>query len=155
MKGLGKGDFLAKLRSLPGLQVFDLFCREHKEGILYLFFGGLAFLLNICLFILLHGILHLNELVANVITWILCVLFQFFTNRTWVFDGHVNSQLAFFKQMSGFFGGRLLTLAVEEVILAVFTTWLDFNSMVVKLAGQVIVIILNYIVSKLWVFKSH
>jgi putative flippase GtrA len=56
--------------------------------------------------------------------------------------------------MISFFGGRLFTLLVEEVILAVFVTWLQWDSMIVKLAAQVIVIVLNYLISKLFVFKK-
>ena len=56
--------------------------------------------------------------------------------------------------MAWFFGGRLFTLVVEEAILAVFITWLGFNSMAVKLIAQVVVIVLNYIISKLIVFKK-
>ena len=77
-----------------------------------------------------------------------------FTNRTWVFDGQVDSAAGFLKQMASFFGGRLFTLVVEEAILAVFITWLGFNSMAVKLIAQVVVIVLNYIISKLIVFKK-
>ena len=49
---------------------------------------------------------------------------------------------------------QLFTLVVEEAILAVFITWLGFNSMAVKLIAQVVVIVLNYIISKLIVFKK-
>ena len=52
------------------------------------------------------------------------------------------------------FGGRLFTLAVEEVMLAVFISWLGMNSMAVKLTAQVLVIVLNYVISKLFVFKK-
>ena len=91
-------------------------------------------------------------MIANVICWVVCVLFQYFTNRTWVFDGQVDSAAGFLKQMASFFGGRLFTLIVEEAILAVFITWLGFNSMAVKLVAQVVVIVLNYVISKLMFF---
>ena len=60
----------------------------------------------------------------------------------------------FFVQMINFFGGRVATLVVEEVILFVFITKLGFGSMVVKIAAQIIVIVLNYVISKLWVFRK-
>ena len=96
----------------------------------------------------------MNELVANIFSWILAVLFAFFTNRIWVFDGKTNGAKEFFVQMMNFFGGRVATLVVEEVILFVFITKLGFGSMVVKIAAQVIVIVLNYVISKLWVFRK-
>ena len=98
--------------------------------------------------------LGMNELVANIFSWILAVLFAFFTNRIWVFDGKTNGAKEFFVQMMNFFGGRVATLVVEEVILFVFITKLGFGSMVVKIAAQIIVIVLNYVISKLWVFRK-
>ena len=62
---------------------------------------------------------------------------------------------AFLKQIASFFGGRAFTLVVEEAILAIFITWLRFDSMIVKVSAQVIVIILNYVISKLIVFRKQ
>ena len=60
----------------------------------------------------------------------------------------------FLKQMAAFFGGRIITLVVEEVILLVFISILGFDSMIVKIVAQIIVILLNYIISKLIIFKK-
>ncbi len=127
---------------------------KNKEVILYLFFGGLAFFLNIGLFALLNGACHMNELIANVICWCVCVLFQFVTNRNWVFDANMGGTDRMMKQLASFVGGRLFTLAIEEAIIAVFITWLGFNSMIVKLVAQFVVIVLNYIISKTLVFRK-
>ena len=139
---------------LPVFNVFEPFYAKHKEVLLYLLFGGTAFFLNIGLYVLFNGLAGMNELIANVVCWVLCVLFQFYTNRTWVFDGKTESGKDFFRQMASFFGGRLFTLAVEEAVLAIFITWLGLSSMAVKLAAQVIVIVLNYVISKLYVFRE-
>ena len=96
----------------------------------------------------------MNDLLANAVSWVICVLFQYITNRTWVFDGRVQGAAEFVKQISSFFGGRIFTLVVEEIIIAVFITWLGFNRIAVKLAAQFIVIVLNYVISKLFVFKK-
>ena len=56
--------------------------------------------------------------------------------------------------MLSFYAGRLLTLGVEELLLFVFITWLGFNSMVVKILAQIVVIVLNYVISKLLVFRD-
>ena len=149
-----KRDIFDRLMHLPVLNIFEPFYKKHKEVLMYLFFGGITFFLNIALYAWLDGMLGINALIANVICWVVCVLFQYFTNRTWVFDGQVDSAAGFLKQMASFFGGRLFTLVVEEAILAVFITWLGFNSMAVKLIAQVVVIVLNYIISKLIVFKK-
>ena len=147
-------DIFDKIMALPGLRILEPFYKKNKEILMDLLFGGLAFVLNIVLYAFFAERMHINELISNIICWVICVLFQFFTNRTWVFDGKVNSAAEFVKQMTSFFGGRLFTLVVEEVILAVFITWLGFNGMVIKLIAQFVVIVLNYIISKLVVFKE-
>ena len=118
--------------------------------LLYLFFGGLTFVISVITYAFFNVSLGMNELVANIFSWILAVLFAFFTNRIWVFDGKTNGEKEFLVQMINFFGGRVATL----VILFVFITKLGFGSMVVKIAAQVIVIVLNYVISKLWVFRK-
>lgn len=146
-------DLFDRIMQLPVLKMMEPIYSRHKEVLLYLLFGGISFILNIALYVLLNGMLRINELIANVICWIACVLFQYFTNRTWVFDARPDTPVELLRQMSSFFGGRIFTLAVEEAILAIFITWLNFNSILVKIVAQVVVIVLNYIISKLIVFK--
>ena len=148
-----KQDIFDRLMHLPVLNIFEPFYKKHKEMLLYLFFGGLTFVISVITYAFFNVSLGMNELVANIFSWILAVLFAFFTNRIWVFDGKTNGAKEFFVQMMNF-GGRVATLLVEEVILFVFITELGFGSMAVKIAAQIIVIILNYVISKLWVFRK-
>lgn len=148
-----KPDIFDKIMHLPVLNVFELFYKKHKEVLMYLFFGGWAFFLNIGLFAAIDTF-GVNELINNIVCWGICVLFQFFTNRTWVFDGHVDNSREFIKQMGSFISGRIGTLVIEEIILAIFITWLGMNSVVIKLIAQIVIIALNYIISKLIVFKN-
>ena len=68
---------------------------------------------------------------------------------------HRNIQAAdFIKEITSFIGGRVATLVIEELILFIFITNLGMNSMLVKIVAQVIVIVLNYVISKLIVFKK-
>ena len=122
--------------------------------LLYLFFGGLTFVISIVSYAIFNVAFGINELIANIISWVLAVLFAFFTNRIWVFDGKTDGAKEFLIQMLNFFGGRVATLVVEELILFIFITKLGFGSMAVKTVAQVIVIVLNYIISKLWVFRK-
>lgn len=125
-----------------------------KEGISYLFFGVLTFLVSMVTYAFFDVRLGLNELVANVLSWVIAVTFAFLTNRSWVFEVKDKEVLGFFKQAVSFFSGRLVTLGVEEVILLVFVTWLAFDSLLIKLIAQAIVIVLNYVLSKFWIFKK-
>lgn len=149
-----KKDIFDRLMELPVLCRFQSLYEKNKEILLYLFFGGLAFLVSISTFWLFHMVLHRNELWANAASWLITVLFAFFTNRIWVFAAPTETVREFLVQLWKFFGGRVVTLVVEEGILLVFITWLGMNSMMVKIFAQVIVIVLNYVISKLVIFKE-
>ena len=148
-----KPDPFEALLKLPVLRIFHPFYQKHREVLLYLFFGGLTTVLSIASFALFYQALGVNELAANVLSWILAVLFAFFTNRTWVFSAANTGGAGLLRQMASFFGGRLATLAVEEGILLVFVSWLSLPALPVKTAAQVVVIVLNYVVSKMFVFR--
>lgn len=125
--------------------------KKYRDLLLYLLFGVCTTVINLAVFWLLNSPLKVNELIANVIAWIAAVFFAFVTNRDLVFHAGGGS---FLKQMLSFYLGRAITLVLEEAALFVFITLLDFNSMVVKLAAQVLVIILNFVISKLIIFKK-
>ena len=145
-------DIFDRLMHLPVLRILEPFYRKNKEVLLYLFFGGLTTVVSLGTFWLFYSALGWNEHAANVLSWLLAVLFAFLTNRTWVFSA--TAQTGFFRQMVNFYAGRLVTLGVEELLLFIFITCLHGNALAVKLAAQVVVIVLNYVVSKLWVFRK-
>ena len=150
-----KKDIFDRIMSLPVLNIFEPFYKKYKEALMYLFFGGLTFFLSIFLFWFMgEGVMHLNPIVNNTIDWVICVAFQFFTNRTWVFDGKVDTKKDFLKQAGSFTAGRLFTLIVEDGLIFIFVTLMKFPEMPVKLGATFIVIVLNYIISKLIVFKK-
>ena len=139
---------------LPILNIFEPFYKKNKEMLLYLFFGGLTFVVSVITYGFFNVSLGLDELIANIISWIIAVTFAFFTNRIWVFNSPTNGAREFVAQLISFFGGRVVTLVIEEIILLVFITWLKFPSMIIKIIAQIIVIVLNYVISKLIVFKE-
>ena len=141
-----KGDIFDRL--FGGIPAY----RKYKEQLLYLFFGGLTTAISIGVFGFFTAVIPLGELVANVISWLAAVLFAFVTNRTWVFQS--KGKESFGKQMIFFYGGRVATLLVEEGILLVFVTWLGFPPMLIKIIAQAVVLVLNYLVSKLLVFRN-
>lgn len=128
--------------------------QKYKEIILYIVFGGLTTVVSIASFAWCDVVLQMNPLVANVISWILAVTFAYITNKLWVFDAKTNGLKEILRQAVEFYGGRLLTLGMEEVILLIFINGLGFPSIGVKIAAQVIVLIANYIISKWIVFRE-
>lgn len=147
-------DFFDRVMHLPGLRLMEPFYKKYKEALLYIFFGGLTFLVSVISYGLLTEILLLHELVSNVISWVIAVSFAFFTNRIWVFSSPTKGKKDFLQQMLAFYEGRLLTLGVEEILLWVFITLCGFPGMLIKVIAQIIVIVLNYIISKCWVFRG-
>ena len=126
---------------------------KHREVLLYLIFGGLTTVVSVVSFWLLCAPLGMNVLVANVISWIWAVAFAYFTNARWVFRARPSTRGAAARQLLSFYAGRLATLGVEEGLLLGFVTWLGMNEMAVKLIAQVVVIVLNYVISKLLIFR--
>ena len=129
-------------------------CIKYKEVLLYLIFGGLTTVVSLASFWLCTYPLHINVLISNVISWICAVTFAYFTNAKWVFEAKPATRAEAFRQFVSFYAGRLATLGVEELILLVFVTLLHGNEMIVKLIAQVVVVVLNYVVSKLFVFQK-
>ena len=120
---------------------------------LYIFFGGCTTVVSIGSFVLFDTVLGAHELLANALSWVLAVGFAYLTNRKWVFASQAKGK-ALFQEFLSFYAGRLLTLGLEEGLLLVFVTWLDFPSTVIKLVAQVLVLVGNYIISKLLIFRS-
>ena len=131
-------------------KLFDVI-QKHRETLLYVFFGGLATVVSIGTFLAFDAVL--NELVANVLSWVITVGFAYFTNRTWVFRSQVRGK-GVWKELVSFYSGRLVTLGLEEGILLVFVTVLSWNAAAVKITAQIVVLVGNYVISKLLIFRK-
>lgn len=128
--------------------------RKHKEAIDYLFWGGIAFFLSMILFYLFANVMSIYEQTANILTWVICVIFTYLTNRTFVFGSKVKGLKNILKEFKDFVTARLLTLVMENAILFVMIDLMSVNNMISKLVGQFVVIVSNYFLSKLWIFKN-
>ena len=146
-------DIFDKMMSLPGLRRFYGLYEKYKSILLYIFFGGCTTVVSIGSFILLETVLGLNELIANIGSWILAVRFAYVTNRVWVFRSCVRGK-AVGKEILSFFSGRLITLGLEEAMLLIFVTWLQFNGTAIKVIAQIAVLIGNYLISKWITFRK-
>ena len=152
---MDKKDIFDKIMNLPLLNIFKPFYSKHKETLLYLFFGGLSFVLNMLLYYSITELLKINVLISNIITWIIIVAFCFITNKKWVFNDTSSTNKSLLSQIVSFYASRLITLCVEEIILFIFITRLQLNSLIIKIIAQIIVIILNYVFSKLIIFRKE
>ncbi|MCR5566937.1 MAG: GtrA family protein [Clostridiales bacterium] len=149
-----EADVFDRIMHLPFFNIFESSYRKHKEILLYLLFGTLSFLISVGTYALLTEIMHINILIANIFAWILSVLFAYITNHIWVFETNARTGKAILQEMGRFAFGRVFSLTVEEILLYVFITVMKLNSMVIKILATITVIILNYIISKKWIFKG-
>ena len=133
---------------------------KYKEIINYLIFGILTTLVNlITKYILLFTILDPTNgfqlQIAIIISWVVAVIFAYFTNRKFVFESKNENKL---KEFISFVVARIATLLLEMFIMWFFVTLLKLNSdlyvVIFTLVAQVAVVIGNYIFSKLFVFKK-
>ena len=125
--------------------------KKHRELVVYLICGFLTFVVSMVVYAILSEAFKINVLVANIITWIIAVYFAFSVNRKFVFKSNGN----FTSELIQFYLGRVVTLVVEQAMLYVFIIRLMFNNMTIKSIAQVVIIILNYIISKFIVFKKE
>lgn len=124
-----------------------------KELLLYEFFGVFTLLISIGSFALFTETLMIDPLVANVFSWVLAVAFAYVTNRNWVFKKTATGAGDVIHETMRFVSGRLSTLIIEELIILVCVTWLGMDNMIVKVVAQIVVILLNYCISRFWVFR--
>ena len=136
------------------------FYKKYKEIINYMIFGTLTAVVNLVVkYLLLFTICDPTNgfqlQAAIVISWIAAVIFAYVTNRKYVF---FSKNEKWFKELIGFVGGRLATLLIEMFVMWFFVTNLKLNSdsqvVLFTIVAQILVIIGNYIVSKLFVFKK-
>ncbi len=130
--------------------------KKYKEIISYLFFGFLAFLINLGVYYALtYTILDPNKplclAIANIIAWITCVTFAYLTNRKYVFESTNQSKA---KELIIFYKYRLLTLGIEIISMYLLVNRLNLSNKIIKPIIQILIIILNYIFSKIFVFKK-
>lgn len=128
---------------------------KYKELLLYVFYGVLAAVVNGVTFLIVERLLGVPTLIANVISWIAGTTFAYLTNRAWVFTEKAHGWKAVLVEVASFAVGRVLTLGVEEIILWVGVDVLLIDSIPVKLFDLVFVGILNYVISKLVVFRER
>ena len=129
----------------------------NKEVIMYLIFGVLTTVVSLlvyygCIYTFLNPENAVQLQIANIISWIAGVAFAYITNRKFVFESNEANQL---KEISKFVTSRLATLFLDMIIMFIGVTCLHGNDKIVKLISQVLVIIGNYIFSKLFVFKKQ
>ena len=133
---------------------------KYKEFLIYLIFGVLTTIVSWGTYALFVSLLNLSIEISNSLSWVCAVLFAFVTNKFFVFESKNRNLKTIFKEFITFVSSRLLTGAIEIfgvpilVKIGLGATIFGIDGMVAKVLVSVIVVILNYIFSKLIVFKK-
>lgn len=129
--------------------------KQYREQISYLFFGVLTTGINFVIYTAAYEWIGIDNLTSVVLAWIGSVLFAYITNKIWVFQSKTQNKIKLIRESLEFFAARLLTGGVELGIMYVCVDLWSWNGMFMKLISSVLIIILNYILSKLVVFRKQ
>ena len=125
-----------------------------KHLMLYGIFGVLATLLDIFLYWFFTRVFDFGVVPSTILAWFLSALFAYYTNRTYVFESKVSSLGAKIHEAAYFFICRFSTGFIDVIIMYVFAELLSFDDVMTKTVSNIIVIILNYLGSKIFVFNN-
>lgn len=161
-----KPDIFDKIMSWGFLKKFEPLYKKNKEILLYLFFGAWTTVISFVSFFIANALIKLPNItligmpvdtsltVSNIISWICAVTFSYVTARVWVFSSAAYGAKAVFYEAAAFYGGRIFTLIVETVMMNAGVKAFSINENLMKIIASIVVLILNYIISKLFVFKK-
>ena len=127
---------------------------KYWDIVSYLFFGVCTTVVNYLIYIPCYNFLGMSATVSNVIAWVVAVAFAYLTNKPFVFKSNDWSAETVVPELTRFIGCRIGSGAAETVILLVTVDLLGWNGNIWKLVTQIMVVILNYIGSKLLVFRK-
>lgn len=127
---------------------------KYEEIINYLFIGGCTTLISlatyyICVFTVFNPDNPILLQLANIVSWIVAVIFAYYTNRKVVFKSD-NKNIK--SEASKFFGARIITLIIDMLFMWLTVSVFKLNDKIMKIVSNVIIVILNYVFSKIFVF---
>ena len=128
---------------------------EFKEIINYLIFGVLATGVNFISYFIFARVFHIDEVISSGLSWLCSVIFAYTTNKIFVFDSKTKGKKALLKECASFFAARVLSGILCDVgTFALMVKVLHINDVISKIVTQVMVVIVNYVFSKFFVFKK-
>ena len=128
--------------------------KKYKGLLLYLFFGVCTTGVNIVSYWVCSRFMNMNTVLSTVIAWLLAVLFAYVTNRIWVFESNATGFKRIMIELMSFITCRVATGIMDIGIMYLCVDMLGMNDVLIKALSNIIVIILNYIASKLFIFRK-
>lgn len=127
---------------------------KYKEVILYLVFGVLTTVINIAAYCIFAYAINVGTVISTIAAWIISVAFAYVTNKIFVFESKTCTFSALVYEITSFFGCRLFTGLMDLAIMYIFVDILKYNGILIKIISNVIVVVLNYIFSKIFIFSG-
>ena len=128
--------------------------KKYEDILAYLFFGVLTTVVNYLIYLPCYNLLHFSATLSNVIAWAVAVAFAYLTNKPFVFKSHDWSAGTVVPELTKFVGSRVASGALETGIIFVTVDLLAWNGNVMKIVTSILVVIMNYVASKLLVFRK-
>ena len=128
--------------------------KKYKSFIMYAIFGILTTIINLICYEVLYNHIGVSNIISNIIAWIAAVAFAYITNKIWVFESKSLEIKVILPEIWKFISCRLATGVLDLIIMYIGVDILSGPSTILKIISNIIVIILNYIASKLVIFKS-
>ena len=127
---------------------------QYKGVIRYLFFGICTTIINIISYYACTYMIGWTVVSSTVVSWLLAVSFAFITNKIWVFESKTWNKESVIKEVLSFFLCRIMTGILDLIIMIVSVKILGWNDILMKAISNIAVIMLNYIASKLFIFRG-
>lgn len=129
--------------------------RKHRELFSYVFWGAATTVVNYATYFLLTEGLQVYYLTSNIIAWVVSVLFAYFVNKLFVFQSATWAWRVALRELWQMTASRLFTLGLETGILWAFVDMFHYDDTIVKLFANIVVVVVNYLLSKFIVFKTR
>ena len=136
------------------MKQFWALIEKYQDILSYLFFGVLTTVVNYLVYLPCLNLLEMSAAASNVAAWVVAVAFAYLTNKPFVFKSHDWSAKTVLPELSKFVGCRVGSGVLETLIIFLTVDCLLWNGNVMKLVTSVLVVILNYVASKLLVFRK-
>ncbi|MGL4874204.1 MAG: GtrA family protein [Clostridium sp.] len=128
--------------------------KKYKEQILYIIFGGATTVINLGVYYIMTRFFNMEFVLSNVLAWIVSVIFAFITNKIFVFNSRALHLGTIIKECIQFFSSRAFTGGLDIVLLWIMVDYMHLEDMISKIVIGILIVILNYVISKLYVFKE-
>ena len=137
------------------LSKFRNLIQKYWDILVYLFFGVLTTIVNYAVYLPLYNYLHFSATLSNIISWVAAVAFAYLTNKPFVFKSHDWSAKVVIPELTKFVMCRIGSGFAETLIIFLTVDVLRWDGNIMKLLTSVLVVVLNYIASKLFVFRKR